>query len=137
MLDSSTGGPDRRQFLRSVVAVTGATALAGCSTLWSQTGATDVVVRNVADERKVVSVTVRDTEVDEPHTSRTLEMDPHTVVDPVNRSKLPTNASYTVEVAVEGGPSETFEWADPQVELAPLHVLVDDSRNIKFLLQAG
>ena len=42
-----------------------------------------------------------------------------------------------VEMTVDDGPSETFDWEDPDVSLAPLHVLVDESQNIKFLLQAG
>jgi hypothetical protein len=56
----------------------------------------------------------------------------------VNSGKLPTNtSSYTVQVSVEDGPSETFEWTDPSVELAPLWVRIDGTRNITFLLQAG
>jgi hypothetical protein len=40
-------------------------------------------------------------------------------------------------VSVENGPSETFEWDDPVVDRAPLWILIDDGRNIRFLLQAG
>lgn len=52
-------------------------------------------------------------------------------------SKLPTNGSYAVEADVEGGPNETFEWEGPTVELAPLHVVVDEGDNADFLLKAG
>lgn len=38
---------------------------------------------------------------------------------------------------VDGGPSETFDWDGPDVELAPLYILIDETQNIKFLLQAG
>ena len=55
----------------------------------------------------------------------------------MNRSKLPTNSGYTVVVDIEDGPRETFEWDDPDLELAPLYVLIDETENVKFLLQAG
>lgn len=136
-MDDSSAGSSRRQFLVAMAGVTGTTALAGCSTVWQQTGATDVNVYNWAGESKVVSVTVTAADGDEPHTARTLELGAGERVESVNRSKLPTNTSYTVEATVEDGPSETFDWEDPDVSLAPLYVLVDESRNIKFLLQAG
>lgn len=142
MVDESSNGFDRRRVLATMAAVTGGVAASGCSALqgrwgWDQTGATDVVLTNAAAEPQTVSITITDASADDPHTSRTLEVVPNETVDPVNRSKLPTNASYTVEAAVEDGPSETFEWKDPALELAPLWVLVDGTRNIKFLLQAG
>lgn len=127
----------RRRLLSTVGAVAGVTALAGCSSLWNQTGATDVVAYNAGSETKVVAITITDSDSDEAHTARTLELAPAEGVDPVNDSKLPTNASYTVEVVVEDGPSETFEWDDPDVELAPLYVMVDDSENVRFLLRVG
>lgn len=129
--------PGRRRFISSLVATTGLATLSGCTALWDQTGATDVNVYNVAEESKTVSVAITATGSEEPHTSRTVEIDPGNTVHAVNRSKLPTNSSYTVEVAVENGPTETFEWDDPTVELAPLWVRVDGTENIKFLLQAG
>lgn len=43
---------------------------------------------------------------------------------------------FSVEVTVQRGPSETFEWDDPDAQLAPLSVLIDDSQNMGFLLQA-
>jgi hypothetical protein len=137
-----SGRLGRRQMLAAMVAA-GTTSIAGCSSFLDRggvgdSGATDVVVHNVASESKVVSVTVTDTNAEEPHTDRTLDVAPGEIVDPVNSGKLPTNtSSYTVEVAVENGPSETFEWTDPTVQLAPLWVQIDDTRNIKFLLQAG
>ncbi|WP_310898699.1 hypothetical protein [Haloarcula onubensis] len=84
-----------------------------------------------------MSVTITPDGAEEPHTDRTLQIAPGDTVSPVNRSKLPTNDGYTVDVTVEDGPAETYEWADPTVELAPLWVLVDGSENIKFLLQSG
>lgn len=127
----------RRRILSAATAVASGVTLSGCATLWDQTGATDVVAYNAADEAQTVSITITAAGAEDPHTSRTLELSPSERVDPVNRSKLPTNSSYTVEVAVEGGPSETFEWKDPALELAPLYVFVDGTRNVKFLLQAG
>ncbi len=130
-------GTTRRRYLSALVAVAGTASVAGCTSLWDQTGATDVIVHNVGEGQKTVSITITDTDAEARHTSRTVELDPGEKVDPVNRSKLPTNTSYAVEVTVGETTSETFEWDDPDVELAPLHVLVDDTRNIKFLLQAG
>lgn len=100
--------------------------------------ATDVVAFSGATAPRTVSITITDTESDTPHTDRTLDLAPGETVDPVNSGKLPANgSSYTVDVVVEDGPSETFEWTDPSAELAPLWVRVDDSQNITFLLQAG
>ena len=130
-------GPGRRRVLVAVGAVAGLTATAGCAGLYDQTGATDVIVSNAADGPRTVSVTITDANAESVHTSRTLELDSGDLVDPVNRSKLPTNTGYTVAVSVENGPEETFEWSDPDVELAPLWVRIDDTRNVKFLLQAG
>lgn len=136
MVERASARLRRRQAL-SMIATAGTAALAGCSTLWDQTGATDVVVHNAASETKTVEVSITPSGSDDPHTARTLEMAPHEQIDPVNDSKLPTNTDYTVAVAIENGPSETFEWTDPTVERAPLWIVVDDSRNIKFLLQSG
>ncbi|MFB6079922.1 MAG: hypothetical protein ABEJ81_02800 [Haloferacaceae archaeon] len=129
--------PGRRRVLAAVGSVAGTASVAGCSALWHQTGATDVVAYNVARETRVVSITITAGGASEPHTSRTLRIPPGGKVDPVNRSKLPTNDSYTVTVDVRDGPRETFEWTDPDVELAPLYVLIDDSENVRFLLEAG
>ncbi|MFW5974242.1 MAG: hypothetical protein ACOCPZ_02545 [Natrialbaceae archaeon] len=144
MDDEPPGGIGRRRSLLAMAAVATA-GLAGCS--WGQngngngmgnSGATDVIACNGASEPRTVTITVTEVDSDTPHTSRTLELSPGETVDPVNSGKLPTTASsYTVEVSVENGPSETFEWEDPTVELAPLWVRVDETRNIKFLLQAG
>lgn len=126
-----------------MAAMASTTSLAGCSLLQDQTGvgdsgATDVIVHNIAAEPKTVSITITDREAENPHTARTLTVSPEEIVDPVNSGKLPTNTSgYTVEVAVNNGPSETFDWTDPTVQLAPLWVQIDETQNIRFLLQAG
>jgi len=137
MEDDSSSGPGRREALTAVGAAAGLATLPGCTALWDQTGATDVILDSAATEPRTVSVTITPEGTEEPHTSRTLALEPGETVDPVNRSKLPTNSGYTVEVGVEDGPSETFEWTDPTLELAPLWVRVDDTENVAFLLQAG
>lgn len=141
MRDESSNGPCRRQFLATAAGISGVTALSGCAALvngtQSQAGATDVVAYNAAAEPVTVELTITDADAEESHTERTLDLDPGEEVDPVNQSKLPTNAAYTVDVSVENGPSETFDWEDPAVERAPLWVFVDGTGNIKFLLQAG
>lgn len=143
MEDGSYPNPRRRRILATVAAVGGTTSVAGCSSFAGDgsvgdSGATDVVVYSLASQSKTVSITIADSSADSPHTSRTLELSSGEIIDPVNESKLPTNANtYEITVTVEGGPSETFEWTDPTVELAPLWVHIDDSQNVKFLLQAG
>jgi ABC-type glycerol-3-phosphate transport system substrate-binding protein len=143
MEDDPSSHHDRRQVLATMAALASTTGIAGCSLSQDQTGvgdsgATDVIVHNIASESKTVSITITDTEAENPYTSRTLEVSPEEIVDPANSGKLPTNTSgYTVDVAVTNGPSETFEWTDPTVQLAPLWVQIDGTRNIVFLLQAG
>ena len=138
-----SGRLGRRRMLAMMAAGASATALAGCGSVRDpsgvgDSGATDVILHSIASEPRTVSITITDTEAASPHTERTLAVTPGEIVDPVNYGKLPTNTSgYTVEVAVTDGPSETFEWTDPTVRLAPLWVQLDGTRNIAFLLQAG
>ena len=114
----------------------GITGLSGCFSM-DQVGASDVKIYNAATEPKSISVTITARDSEAPHTARSLDVGSGEMIDPVNQSKLPLNADYTIEVAVENGPNETFDWDDPTVERAPLFVFIDDTRNIKFLLQAG
>lgn len=137
MRASSPNELRRRRFVKSLASAAGLASLSGCTALWDQTGATDVNAHNAAEESMTVSVTITPDGASEPHTARTLQIEPGDTVSPVNRSKLPTNDSYTVDVTVEDGPAETYEWDDPTLELAPLWVLVDGTENIKFLLQSG
>lgn len=130
--------PLSRRTVCSAVGTVGlSTALAGRSALRGRTGATDVALRNVAVAALTVSVTITSDGADGPHTEATFDLAAHEFVPAVNDSKLPTNGSYAVEVDVEGGPNERFEWEAPTVELAPLHVVVDEGDNVDFLLKAG
>lgn len=142
MTETPSRGQGRRQFLTILAAVAGTTTVAGCFGLGGhriggQHGATDVLLYNLMAEPATVSVTITESDSDDPHTARTLTLTEGETVNPVNRGKLPTNGSYLVEVDVENGPSETYDWSDPDLELAPLYILIDDSQNIKFLLHAG
>lgn len=116
MTDTARRG--RRQLLQSVLAVAGAASLAGCGRLWSQPGASDVIVANATDAPLSVEVTITPSGDEEPHTDRVLSADARETVDPVNRSKLPLTTDYEVEVDVADGPSETFTWRDPDVTRA-------------------
>lgn len=142
MKDESPTAIGRRQSLFTMAAVATA-GITGCSSTQNQndignSGATDVIVSSAAPDHRTVSITITEDDSETPHTVRTFDLSPGETVDPVNVGKLPTNnSSYTVEVTVEDGPSETFEWTDPSVELAPLWVRLDETPNIKFLLQAG
>lgn len=113
------------------------TSLAGCSMLDVNKGATDVVLRNEATTPLSVTLTVTDDGAATPRLAETVTLEPSAVVTPTNDDKLPVSADYSVEVAVEGGPSETYEWTDVQLDLAPLHVILDGSSNILFALQVG
>lgn len=136
MVVHSTEGLSRRRILGSIVATAGFGGVAGCLSV-DQPGASDVVAYNAAEESKTISVTITAGDAEDLHTSRSITVDPNHRVDPVNQSKLPLNTDYLIAVDVENGPNETFEWNDPTVKRAPLYVFVDDSSNIKFLLQAG
>jgi hypothetical protein len=140
MPDRSSLRIPRRGFISLVAAIGGTTTLSGCATRQDdspqQVGATDVVVLNDASSRKTATVTITDVEAETTHTERTIVTAPSERLD-VNRGKLPLNTAYRIAVSVENGPSETFEWDDPVVDRAPLWILIDDGRNIRFLLQAG
>lgn len=132
----------RRQSLFTMTAVA-TMGLAGCGSPQDADGvgnsfATDVIVHNAASDARTVSITITELDADTPHTDRTLDLSGGETVDPVNNGKLPANdSSYAVDVTVEAGPSETFEWTDLTAELAPLWVRIDETENVKFLLQAG
>lgn len=113
MGDESPRVLPRRRALATTAAVAGTATVPGCTALRNQTGATDVILYNAASGTRTVSITITANETEEPHTSRTLAVPPNETIDPVNRSKLPTNTSYTVDISVENGPSETFEGTIP------------------------
>ncbi|ERJ07016.1 TAT pathway signal sequence protein [Halorhabdus tiamatea SARL4B] len=132
-----TFSPDRRTFL-SGAAATGAVATAGCSFLWDQPGATDVILYSGASQPRTVTVSITRSAGNEGTVvDRTMTVDPGETVDPVNQSKLPLGRPYTVTVTVENGGSETFNWESPDIELAPLYIFIDDTANVDFLLQTG
>lgn len=135
-MEASLDGIDRRRYLSTLAAFASVTTASGCLAS-NQSGATDIVLYSLAADTSSVSVVVTDTDATEPHTSRTLSVSQGDKIDPVNQGKLPTNTSYTVEVTVEAGTSETFDWTDPELDLAPLHVLVEDPQNVEFLYNTG
>lgn len=129
-------GHTRRRCLSALSVLAGTATAAGCLS-WEQTGATDVVAYSLAPGDVTASITITESDADEPHTSRTFTLGQGEQIDPVNDSKLPTNTSYTVEVAVEEGASATFDWADPDIERAPLYVAIEDPQTVEFLYHAG
>ena len=142
MDDESHAAVGRRRSLLAIASAVSA-GVAGCASFGGRAAvgnsfATDVAVHSAASDPKTVSVTITETTAETAHTSETLDLDPGDTVDPVNDAKLPANGhSYVVDVDVTDGPSETFEWSDPSPDLAPLWVRIDDSENVRFLLQAG
>lgn len=121
--------------LSALAGFAGLTATAGCSAI-DQPGATDIILYSSETEPLTGSAVVTDTDAAESHTSRTLSVS-QAKIGPVNRGKPPTNASYTIEVAVREGTSKTFDWTDPYLDLAPLHVLINDSQTIELLFNTG
>jgi hypothetical protein len=149
-MDDRSRQVSRRRTLGAMAAVGSTATLAGCSSFLGDggddgtgggignSGATDVVVVNAAAESKTVAITVTEDGAEDPAIDETLTLAAGELVERVKPSKLPTTVDgYTVEVSVTDGPSETFEWTDPTVELAPLWIRIDGTRNITFLLQAG
>lgn len=129
--------PSRRQLL---VATAGAASVgaAGCLSSGSSKGATDVVLHNERRESITVELTITAADASEPRHDVTVTLDPTEQATPTDDGKLPVGTDYTVDVAVRDGPSETYEWTDVRLELAPLHVLIDDSENnVIFALQNG
>jgi hypothetical protein len=132
----------RRQSLVTMTAVA-TMGIAGCGSTQDTDGvgnsfATDVIVHSAASDARTVSITITEIDAETAHTDSTLALSPGETVDPVNDGKLPANdGGYVVDVAVADGPNETFEWTDLSPELAPLWVRIDETENIKFLLQAG
>lgn len=63
-MDSSSDGLGRRQYL-SALAILAGTTSAGCLSL-NQTGATDVVMYNMAADTISVSITITETDATEP-----------------------------------------------------------------------
>ena len=135
-MDASVDGIDRRRYLSTLATFAGVTATTGC-VAWEQTGATDIRLYSLAADPLTVSVVITGANTTDPHTSRTLSVSQGETIDSVNRGKLPTNTSYTVAVAIEEGASETFDWTDPTLDLAPLHVLIEDPQTIEFLYNTG
>jgi len=120
----------RREMLATISA-TGAAALAGCPGSESS-GASDVILLNMMEDLQEVSV-----EIGEDVLERTMEVDPNGKIDPINEEKLPLNSDYTIKVDVTDGPSESFDWEDPSFERAPLWIILQNDKNILFMLEAG
>jgi len=130
--------PSRRRVVAAGAALAGA-SLAGCSFVpGTRKGATEVVLHNERTEPISVSLAVTgEGDGGEPRVSETIDLDSLERARPNEDDQLPVGTDYAVEVDVEDGPTETFEWRDVRVELAPLHVIVDGSDNVLFALEAG
>jgi len=133
--------PQRTPSRRKLLAATAAAAsvgVAGCLSPGSSKGATDVVLHNERSEPVTVELTITAADESEPRHDVTLSLDPTEQATPTDDGKLPVGTDYTVEADVRDGPSETYEWTDVRLELAPLHVLIDDSENnVVFAVQVG
>lgn len=113
-------GLNRRRYLATVTATGGALTSAGCTAIGANHGVTAVILYSVIGEPVTVSVTITEGDADEPRTERTAELSRGENLDPVNSSKLPTNSSYTIEVDVEDGTTERYDWSDPNLERSTL-----------------
>jgi hypothetical protein len=140
---------------RVLLAAIGSSAIAGCQSLatnngretagsradvnGSSKGATSVHIHNETNEPVTLSMVVTDTD-DETRLDETVTVDPLDEVDPFDEHHLgllPEGTDYTVTIDVENGPSETFQWQDVRIGLAPLHVIIDGSSDLLFTLGAG
>lgn len=125
----------RRTVLGSI-ALTLSLAFAGCSQYPSK-GATDVKVHNLRTEPVSIAIRITADGGEQPRVERTLSLDSTDQAVPTRNDKLPIGSDYTVDIDIENGPTESFQWEDVSLDLAPLHVLVDDTSNIVFALQSG
>lgn len=129
--------PSRRRLLAATAAAASVGA-AGCLSPGSSKGATDVVVHNERRETITVELTITAADESEPRHDVTVSLDSTEQATPTDDGKLPVGTDYTVDVDVRDGPAETYEWTDVRLELAPLHVIVDDSENnVTFAVQIG
>lgn len=142
---------------RLLLAAIGSSVMAGCQSLayneegemkgtasndkGGSKGATSVVIHNGTNETMSLSFSVADMDDNgTPRVKETVTLDPLEQIDPINEqhlSKLPVGGNYIITIDVEGGPSETFQWQDVRLELAPLHVIVEGNSNILFALAVG
>lgn len=139
----------RRKLLAACTTLVGG-SLAGCTstegqgeeerkTPGSRTGATSIRIHNETNESVTLSVLVTDTD-DKTRLDETVTIDPLDEVDPIDQQRLgllPEGTDYTVNIDVENGPSETFQWQDVRIGLAPLHVIFDGSSDLLFTVGAG
>lgn len=125
----------RRDVLAASV-TTLATSVTGC-TQGSSKGATDVVVRNEASTERSIRITISGATDEQPRLETTLALDSREQATPTARDKLPVGTDYTVEVDVEGGPTDTYYWTDVSLDLAPLHVILVCNSDIYFELQSS
>lgn len=136
----------RRKLLAACTTLVGG-SLAGCTlkgegeeaSTGARTGATSVLIHNETTESVTFSVLVTDTD-GKTRLDETVSLDPLGEVDPIaeqDLGQLPEGTDYTVTIDVENGPSETFEWQDVQIGLAPLHVVFDGRSDLLFTVGAG
>lgn len=134
---------------RLLLAAIGSSVMAGCQsmvmgnkegeTTGSRKGATSVRIHNETNEPVTLSIVVTDKD-DETRLDEMVTLDPLDEVDPIAEQylgQLPEGTDYTVNIDVENGPSETFQWQDVRIGLAPLHVIFDGSSDLLFTVVAG
>lgn len=122
----------RRTVLKTCASLLPAVALAGCPT-GPPTGALDAVVRNGTQNRLSVSARVVDKSEDSTVTDKTLALAPGTTVPLVqSENTFRMNRTYTIEVNVNDGPQDTYEWEANE----PLRILVQND-GIDFLLKVA
>lgn len=141
----------RRSLLAACPVLVGG-SLAGCTMTQDEranegsgTGATSIIIHNETNTSQSVSVTATDSD-GKTWIDVTDTIDAHKHVDPLSLenakrtdqrvSQLPVGNDYTIDVAVDGGVSQTLEWEDVTLDLAPLRLLVIDKSYIAFTLQA-
>lgn len=141
----------RRSLLAACPALVGG-SLAGCTMMQDERakegagrGATSIIIHNETNSSQSVSVTATDSD-GKTWIDVTDTVDAHTHVDPISLenskrpgqrvSKLPEGNDYTVDVTVDGGVSQTLEWEDVTLDLAPLRLIIIDRSYIAFTLQA-
>lgn len=104
--------------------------------------ATGIYIHNETDSDQSVSVTATDAD-GKTWIDVTVPVDAHTnfQINPMSFeyqrtdlrvSLLPVGNDYTVDVAVDGGVSDTLEWNDVKQGLSPLRVIILDKSDLVF-----
>lgn len=120
----------RRSILRYCGSLFGVIAITGCSTPFGTSrGATDIEIKNMTEQSLQVAVEVIMQDSDDSLVDESVSVEAGETKTINNKIMMGT--ACEVSVAVDGGPSDTYQWDDPSHPL--LAQLTKDTVNFKIL----